>query len=262
MEKPPTFPSDTITRRFGGISRLYGPAGLDRLRAAKITVIGIGGVGSWTAEALARTAVGTIRLIDLDDICESNINRQLHALTDTVGRFKVEAMAERIAAINPDCHVEADTRFFTKKTAADLLEPVPDAIVDCIDSMKPKCLLLATCRERGIPVVTVGAAGGRRDPARIRTGDLGRSMHDPLLARVRKRLRQGYDFPRKPQAKFGIPCVYSDEPMLLPTDCDATNPDTSLKLDCETGYGTAAFVTGAFGFHAAALAVNLVAVES
>lgn len=254
-------PTKAPDRRFAGISRLYGPAGHERLQAARITVIGIGGVGSWTAEALARTSVGTIRLIDLDDICESNINRQLHALTDTVGQFKVEAMAERIRAINPDCKVEAEVRFFTEKTAEALLSPAPDVVVDCIDSMKPKCLLLATCRDRGIPVVTVGAAGGRRDPARIQTADLGRSVHDPLLARVRKRLRQGYGFPRKDKAKFGIPCVFSDEPIQLPSDCDASNPDTSLKLDCETGYGTATFVTGTFGFHAAAIAVNLVAAE-
>lgn len=259
MENPNSSAFTTQIRRFGGTSRLYGPAGLARLQAARVTIIGIGGVGCWTAEALARTAIGTIRLIDLDDICESNINRQLHALTDTVGQFKVAAMAERIRLINPDCQIEAETRFFTESNAEALLQPTPDVIVDCIDSMKPKCLLLATCHQRGIPVVTVGAAGGRRDPARIRTGDLGQSMHDPLLARVRKRLRQGYGFPRKPQAKFGIRCVYSDEPLQLPSDCNASHPDTSLKLDCETGYGTAAFVTGTFGFHAAAIAANLIA---
>lgn len=245
-----------LERRFGGIERLYAHNGLAQLKAAKITVVGIGGVGSWVAEALARSAVGTICLIDLDDICESNVNRQIHALTETVGAFKVEAMAERIAAINPACTVLAETRFFTEKTSEELLDPAPDVLVDCIDSMKAKCLMLATCRDRGIPAITVGAAGGRCDPTRIQSGDLGKSMHDPLLARVRKRLRQEYGFPRKPQAKFGISCVYSDEPMRYPEHCDAQDPDTSLKLDCETGYGTASFVTGTFGFFAAALAVN------
>lgn len=234
-------------------------------------VVGIGGVGSWVAEALARSALGTIHLVDLDDICESNVNRQLHALTETVGAFKVEAMAERIRSINPSAKVIADTRFFTEKTADGLLATPPDVVVDCIDSMKPKCLLLATCHQRGIPVIAVGGAGGRADPTRIRTADLADAVHDPLLARVRKRLRQDHGFPRSPEAPFkpkppfGIPCIFSDEPIRYPdysgqdTSCEAADPDTSLKLDCETGYGTVSFVTGTFGFFAAALAVNLLA---
>jgi len=226
MENPPpqTPPPD---RRFGGIERLYGAEGLTRLKGARAMVVGIGGVGSWVAEALARSAVGTIHLVDLDDICESNINRQIHAQTDTVGTFKVEAMAERVKAINPACEIIADPRFFTAKTAPELF--------------------------------------ATPDPSRIRTADLADVVHDPLLARVRKRLRQDHGFPRAPEAPFkpkppfGIPAVFSDEPIRTPEHCDAADPDTSLKLDCETGYGTVSFVTGSFGFFAAALAVNMLA---
>ena len=247
-----------IPRRFGGVARLYGRGGYERLRAARVCVVGVGGVGGWTAEALGRTGLGHITLIDLDDVCESNINRQVHAHDGSVGWLKCRTMAKRLRAINPEAEVVARESFLTQRNAVELLAPGFDAVVDCIDPVNHKCALLVACRDAGIPVVTVGSAGGRRDPARIQCADLGRSIHDPLLARVRKQLRQRHGFPRKDKARFGIPCVFSDEPVKYPEDtgCDGADPDTSLRLDCDSGYGTAAMVTGSFGFFAAALAVE------
>lgn len=249
-----------IPRRFGGISRLYGNANFEKLRDAHACVVGIGGVGCWTAEALARSGVGTITLIDMDEVCESNVNRQLHALDGTVGQLKIQAMATRMQAINPDIKVHQQMQFFTAKTAEALLAPGFDVVVDCIDPVTHKIALVLSCRDANIPCICVGSAGGRRDPSRIQVSDVGKAVHDPLLARMRKTLRQHHGFPRKERARFGIPCIFSDEPVKYPEDvaCDPKDPDSSLRLDCETGYGTVTMVTGSFGFFAAALAVDAI----
>src|SRR5208282_3108152 len=180
--------------RFGGIARLYGRSGLEKLRAARVCVVGVGGVGTWAAEALARSGVGALTLVDLDEVCASNINRQLHALTGTVGRAKVEVMAERIRAINPECRVTAEPKFFNEQSAAELLGPRFDFVLDAIDSVTNKVLLLAGCRQRNLPVVACGGAGGRRDGTRVRTADLDLVSHDRLLAEVRKKLRKEFHF--------------------------------------------------------------------
>lgn len=254
---------ETIERRFGGIGRLYGQDGLLRLQGAHVCVIGIGGVGSWAAEALARSAVGAITLVDLDEICETNLNRQVHAIEGTVGRAKVEAMAGRIQAIHPGCRVTAHQAFFTAATAETMLEPGYDFVIDAIDNVSHKCLLIDRCRTTGLPVISAGAAGGRRDPGQIRTVDLTRAIHDPLLARVRKILRQKYGFPRERRRKFKVDCVFSPEPTFFPQSdgsvCPRKDPGTDLRLDCESGYGTASFVTGAFGFALAARVVTRIA---
>jgi tRNA A37 threonylcarbamoyladenosine dehydratase len=246
---------DDYRSRFGGIGRLYGDAALERFRNAHVGVVGIGGVGCWAVEALARSGVGILTLVDLDELCVSNVNRQLHALDGQIGRPKVEAMADRVRAINPEVRLTARLEFFNESTAAGILSDRYDAIVDAIDHIANKCLLLANCRERGIPVVTTGGAGGRRDPTQIRVADLAQSSGDPFLAEVRRRLRRDHGFPRDP-ATFGIECVYSPEPVAYPQSdgsvCAEREPGTALRLDCESGYGTAAFVTGAFGFAAAA----------
>src|SRR5580693_700573 len=179
--------------RFSGIARLYGQNGLAKLRAAHVCVVGIGGVGAWAAEALARTGIGALTLVDLDEVCASNINRQLHALTETVGRAKVEVMAERIRAINPDCRVTAEQQFFTEQTAAELLAPKFDFVLDAIDSVTNKVLLLANCRRKNLPVVACGGAGGRRDGTAVRLADLAKVTHDRLLAEVRKNLRKEFN---------------------------------------------------------------------
>ena len=246
--------------RFGGIGRLYGTKALQRFREAHVCVVGVGGVGSWTVEALARSGVGKLTLIDLDDICVSNVNRQLHALDGAVGRQKVEALAERIKLINPECDVVTESEFFTAKTRDALLEPGFDCVVDAIDQPVNKCLLIEGCRDRGIPVVTVGGAGGKRDPTKIVTDDLTRATHDSLLKRVRKMLRQDFSFPRG-EKRWDVPCVYSPEGTVFPGDdgevCESPANDTSLRLDCASGFGAATFVTGTFGFVAAGVALGL-----
>jgi tRNA A37 threonylcarbamoyladenosine dehydratase len=253
---------DDFETRFGGIARLYGRDGLARLRAAHVAVIGIGGVGTWAAEALARSGVGALTLVDLDEICVTNINRQLPALTDTVGRAKVDVMAERIRAINPGCRVTAEQQFFNESTAAGLLAPEYDFVLDAIDSVANKVLLLARCREKNRPVIACGGAGGRRDGTQVRTADLAQVTHDRLLAEVRRRLRKEFQFPA--EAAMGVDCVYSAEPPVF------AQPDGSAcasraaagdgtRLNCNGGLGSATFVTGAFGFAAAGLAVGKIA---
>jgi tRNA A37 threonylcarbamoyladenosine dehydratase len=249
---------DDYTQRFGGIARLVGHAGLDRLRAAHVAVIGVGGVGSWTVEGLARSGVGTLTLVDLDDVCLTNVNRQLPALDGTIGRPKVAVLAERVRLINPECRVEVVPDFFTAASAARLLAARFDFVVDAIDRMTPKALLIAEARERGAGVVTVGSAGGKRDLTQIRTGDLGDASNDELLRQVRKKLRRDHGFApgaQRGRMHFGVRCVWSEETQVFPwTDgtCAAEKePGSNLTLDCESGFGTAVFVTGAFGLAAA-----------
>ena len=248
--------------RFGGIGRLYGTAAMRRLQGAKVAVVGIGGVGSWTAEGLARSGVGEIHLIDLDDVCQTNTNRQLHALVDTVGSLKVDAMGDRIGAINPQCRVRPVVDFFTQTSASKLITADLDFVVDAIDGFRNKCLLIMRCAEVGVPLVVCGGAGGRRDPSRIRVEDLARTVGDRLLHRVRKQLRQKNGYPRGGR-KFGVPTVFSDEPPIFPTSdggiCERPEVGTSLVLDCQSGYGTASFVTGAFGLTAASVVVGALA---
>ena len=246
--------------RFGGILRLYGADGQERLRRAHVCVVGIGGVGSWAVEALARSGIGKLTLVDMDDVCISNVNRQIHAATGTFGKPKVEAMAERVRLINPDCEVRAEQLFFTATTAEQLLAPGYDAVLDAIDSREMKALLIALCRAKDIPIVTTGGAGGRRDPTALRVADLAQATHCGLLVNLRKLLRTEHNFPRDPQQPFGVDCIFSPEPQVYPagdgTVCDVKPPGERLRLDCRTGYGTACFVTGAFGFAAAAQVVK------
>lgn len=257
-------PADYL-ERFGGVGRLFGRDSLVRLQAAHVCVIGVGGVGSWTVEGLARSGVGALTLIDLDDICVTNINRQLPALDGQVGRPKVAVLAERILAINPRCRVDARAEFFTASTAPALLAPEFDFVVDAVDRMSTKALLIAECRGRGLPIATVGGAGGRRDPAQVRTGDLGEAG-DELLRQVRRKLRRDHGFAAgafRGVTRVGVPCVWSDEKPVFPwadgTCARDPEPGSNLKLDCESGFGTAVFVTATFGFAAAGLAVRAIA---
>lgn len=248
--------------RFGGMARLVSAAGLARLRAAHVCVVGIGGVGSWAVEALARSGVGALTLIDLDEVCVTNINRQLHAIEGTVGRAKVEVMAERVRLINPECRVTAVPEFFTEASAGRLLAPDLSAVVDAIDAVGNKSRLLALCVQRGVPVVTCGAAGGRLEATAIRLADLADASHDRLLAQVRKRLRTEFGFPAAGQP-MGVAAVFSPEAPILPTPPDCTTAtekdEATLRLNCEWGYGSATFVTGTFGFAAAGWVVRKLA---
>lgn len=221
-------------------------------------MVGVGGVGSWTVEALARSGVGELTLVDLDDVCVTNVNRQLPALASTVGRSKVVVLAERIADINAACVVHPIPEFCTAANAARLLEPGFDHVVDAIDSPSLKALLIASCQERGLRVITAGGAGGRRDPTRVRVADLAYTSHDPLLAAVRSHLRREYGFPPAGEP-FGVDCVFSPEPVHYPVEGEepgeAESGGEAGGSACERRFGTATFVTGTFGFVAAAQVV-------
>lgn len=247
------------TERFGGIARLVSAEGLARLRAAHVCIVGIGGVGSWTVEALARSGIGALTLVDLDEVCVTNINRQIHALDGTVGRAKVEVMAERVRLINPECRVTVVADFFTEANAARLLSPEFSYLVDAIDAVANKCRLLALCRERKLPVIACGAAGGRLDATAVRVADLADVTHDRLLAEVRKRLRKEHGFPPVGEP-LGVPCVFSPEtpvePELPVCGEEGQKSGPPPRLNCEWGYGSATFVTGTFGFAAAGWVVR------
>lgn len=243
---------DAFRERFGGVARVLGEPALDRLRAAHVAVIGLGGVGSWAVEALARSGVGELTLVDLDDVCVTNLNRQLPALTSTLGQPKVAVLAARVRDIHPEIRVHPRAEFFTADTAAALLAPQFDVVLDAIDSPSLKALLIARCRERGVRVVTSGGAGGRRDPTQIRVADLARTARDPLLAEVRRRLRSEHGFPRGGEA-FGVDAVFSTELLRVPA---AEGCATAAEGPaCERRFGALCFVTGAFGFAAAAQVV-------
>lgn len=239
-----------MQRRFGGIDRLYGSGAVKKLSKAHVGVIGVGGVGSWAVEALARSGVGSITLIDMDHVAESNINRQLPALDSTLGQAKVQVLQSRISDINPLCRVDAIEDFLDADNCSRLLHAGLDHVIDCIDSFRLKALVIHHCRSKRIPLITTGGAGGRQDPGQIVRADLARSEHDPLLAKTRSLLRREYGFPRNPRRKFGIACVWSQEqPQYLwedgsmrqqrPPSCNSTD------LNCG-GMGSCMPVTATF----------------
>lgn len=253
--------------RFDGIRRLYGD-GAKRLARAHVLVVGLGGVGSWAVEALARSGIGALTLIDGDDVCVSNVNRQLHALDGAVGRRKVEVMAERVNAIHPTCSVTIYAEFFRIDTVERHLATKYDYAIDAIDGVSAKATLIGSCHARGIPVITCGGAGGRTDPLRIQRADLADTNSDRLLFFVRRKLRKHYGFPRAGE-KFGVPCVFSTEEIRMPEgdacagdpreEDDAILGDVQARLACDGRLGSSTFVTGVFGFVAAAHIVNQIA---
>lgn len=245
-----------LDRRFGGVGRLYGEAGRLALSAAHVCIVGIGGVGSWTAEALARTGVGRLTLIDLDMVAESNTNRQIHALGDIYGKAKVDAMAERIRAINPACVVDCIEDFVTADNLDALLGRDYDVVVDAIDQARVKVAMIAWCKRQRLPIVVAGAAGGQIDPTQVRLADLSQTTQDPLLAKVRASLRREHGFPR--QSKFGVTAVYSTEPLRYPEKNAACATDSGpAGLNC-AGFGSSVCVTSVFGMAAASHAIALI----
>ena len=256
MEKHAEMSAESFDPRFSGVRSLVGGERFEKLRESSVCIVGVGGVGSWAAEALARSGVGALTLVDLDDICVTNINRQLHALSSTVGKTKVQVLAERLKDINPDLKITSMCRFFSATSAEEILGSKPSLVVDCIDRLSNKCLLISLCVERGIPIVASGSAGQRMDPTAIRVTDLAFTKLDPLLIYVRKRLRQRHGFPRNTQTPFGVSCVFSP---VESANCDVEEShfEEEPRRSCNSGLGTAAFVTGAFGFAAAAEAVRL-----
>jgi len=221
-----------------------------------VTVIGVGGVGSWSVEALARSGIGSLRLIDPDHVVESNVNRQLPATTPAFGRAKVEVLRDRIATINPGCRVEVAEEWLTQDNATTLVDGDADWVIDCIDAFRVKAALIALCRGRRQPLLVVGGAGGQVDPSRVRNSDLRRTEQDPLLARTRRLLRQDYGFPRNPKRSFGVPCVWSDEPQQPPPETCAVPRDSSLNC---AGLGACMPVTATFGMLAAGYVVTAIA---
>ncbi|WP_242163108.1 tRNA cyclic N6-threonylcarbamoyladenosine(37) synthase TcdA [Lysobacter sp. M15] len=246
-----------VRERFGGVDRLYGRGALARFAAAHVCVVGIGGVGSWAVEALARSGVGRLTLIDADDLCVSNSNRQLPALEGQFGRSKVAAMAERCRAINPTVEVIEIASFLTPSNMAALLEGGFDLVLDACDSFRTKVELIAWCRRRKQAIVTVGSAGGRTDPTQVRVRDLSRTEHDAMLSLIRKKLRSEFNFPKNRDRYFGVPAVYSLENVRYPqadgSVCGVRprlDPDAALRLDCGAGLGAATHITGTFAFAA------------
>ena len=259
--------SHSFNHRFGGIARLYGQAALERFHQAHVAVVGIGGVGSWSVEALARSGIGKLTLVDLDEICETNINRQLHAMDGQIGRQKTAAMAERVHAIHPECEVTVVSSFFKEATADEIFKGGFDAVIDAIDTRAHKALLLAECVKRGIHVVTCGAAGGRRNPTLIQVEDLAFSGKDAMLQQLRRTLRRDHGFAKAPEGgrpeAMGIEAVFSPEPPWY-AQCDGevshekpeednSNGDSSHPpkggpvLGCDWGMGSVTHVTASFG---------------
>lgn len=273
---PPIVHEVDAERRFGGLARLYGPQAPAQLRGAHMAVAGLGGVGSWTAEALARCGVGALTLIDLDHIVESNVNRQIHALTSTVGQSKVDAMAERILAINPDCVLTRVDDFVSPENVGEVLAATYTAIIDCTDQAAAKIAMILHARARGIPMLLCGGAGGKTDPLALRAGDLSEAVNDALLSKLRNKLRREHGFPRasdqngralKRLPKMGVRALWFDQPAILPDawmradeTADDMGPEARAAapqgLSC-AGYGSVVTVTAAMGLAAANEALRL-----
>jgi tRNA A37 threonylcarbamoyladenosine dehydratase len=260
-----------VDERFRGFKQLVGSGPFSKISRASVCVVGVGGVGSWVVEALARSGIGALTLVDLDEVCVTNINRQIHALSGTVGASKVEILAERVLQIHPSCAVAPIKRFFTESSAESILSAPFDLVIDTIDRVENKALLLADCVERDLPVITVGSGGERLNPAGAVVCDLARTIHDPLLQCVRKTLRQHHGFPKGERAKFMIPCVYAPlQRGPRPAQARAESDDSCGvdlreargRKSCNDGLGSAVFMTGTLGFMAAAEAVRLLGEES
>lgn len=248
-------------QRFSGIERLYGQQAAEYFVEAHFCVIGIGGVGTWAAEALARTGIGKITLIDMDDVCVTNTNRQIHALQGTVGQQKIEVMAERIRAINPECEVTCIDDFITPDNVATYLNGQFDYVIDAIDSIRPKAALLAYCRRFKVPVVTVGGAGGQTDPTQISVVDLAKTIQDPLAAKLRERLKSDFNVVKNSKGKLGIDCVFSTEPLVYPQAdgsvcASRATAEGPKRMDCASGFGAVTMVTASFGFVAVSHALK------
>ncbi|MBM3386604.1 MAG: tRNA threonylcarbamoyladenosine dehydratase [Betaproteobacteria bacterium] len=243
-------------RRFSGLQRLYGLDAAQRLRRAHMVVVGIGGVGSWTAEALARSGIARLTLIDMDHIAESNVNRQIHALTSTLGQAKAEAMRERIAQIHPGCQVDVVDDFVSPENWPALLPERPDALIDACDQVKAKLAMANWALREQVPFVCVGAAGGKRLAHQVDVQDLAQVTHDPLLAQLRYRLRKHHGV-RRDGKRIGLRCVFSREPVAGPDASCAMEADGTLNCH---GYGSLVGVTATFGLCAATEAMNMLVV--
>lgn len=255
--------SDAWQHRFGGIARLYGNTAMTHLAKSTIAVVGLGGVGSWSAEALARSGVGNIVLIDLDEICVTNTNRQVHTLSSTIGQSKAAALKERLLGINPECQVQIIEAFIDTDNARDLIDASWHGVIDAIDSAGAKAAMIYQCKRKKVPIIITGASGGKKDPSKVSVIDLSKTTNDPLLAKVRSILKRHYGFTKDPKKHLSLPAVYSVEKMQYP------QPDGSVctqkgqlqdgvKLDCAGGFGASTMVTATVGLQAAAKVIEKV----
>jgi tRNA A37 threonylcarbamoyladenosine dehydratase len=248
--------------RFGGLRRLYGDSEYHLLSQLHICVVGLGGVGSWAVEALARSGIGQITMIDYDVVAESNINRQLPGLTDTIGEKKSTVLKNRIEAINPECQIIIIDDFINSDNLATYLSADKhyDYVIDAIDSIKFKTEIIAHCRRNKIPIITTGGAGGVTDPTLIHVADLSKTYNDALAARVRSNLRTKFGFSKNPKRSFGVECVFSSQHKLYPKEDGTVSHQKpgihGVNLDCRFGYGSAVFITATFGFIASSRAIN------
>lgn len=244
-----------LERRFGGLRRLHGDAGYQALRAARVGVVGLGGVGSWAVEALARTGVAQLTLFDMDHVAESNINRQVQALGETLGQHKGDALRKRIADIHPSCDVHVVDDFVTAENWPVLLPREVDVLIDACDHVQAKTAMAAWACEGHRAFVTVGAAGGKQKPHLVEVDDIARASHDPLLASMRQRLRKHHGAPR--DGAMGVRCVFSRESVVLPLDAACEPGNVHGNLNCH-GYGSSVVVTATFGLVAASEALQCV----
>ena len=251
--------SNQIEKRLAGVARLYGDMALEIFQKSHIAVVGIGGVGAWVAEALARTGFGQMTLIDLDEICVSNINRQVHALTETVGQSKTAVMKARIHSINPDCKVNEINDFVGYENLEDCMSTDYDYLVDAIDSAAVKAAMLNWCKRNKVKSICIGGAGGKINPAEIKVGDLNRTKNDPLLATVRSQLRAYHGFSRNPKRTYSLDCVYSTEQVRFPDGEGSTTfkkPGGAIGMDCSSGFGAVTHITASFAFFATARVID------
>lgn len=253
--------SENYYHRFGGIARLYGEAALDALADAHFVVVGLGGVGTWAAEALARSGIGEITLIELDDVCVTNTNRQSHALQSTVGLAKNHVIGQRLRDINPEITVNEVHDFITKKNITTLLGPQHHAVIDATDSAHMKAAMVAYCSARKIRLIVCGSSGGKTSPQDIAVADLARTESDPMLAKVRSELYRHHKFSRSAHRKFRVDAVFSREQMVYPKPdgsvcMEKQVMDQGVRLDCASGFGSSVMVTGTFGFAAASQGIK------
>ncbi len=257
--------SESWEYRFSGVQRIYGKTVAERLPSAHALVMGVGGVGSWAAEALVRTGIGNITLVDFDDICLSNSNRQIQATTESVGKMKTTVLKERFLSINPELKVTEVQEIFSEQTAQALLASIGNAVIlDCMDSLSAKCFLIDHCYKNEHPLVVVGGSAGKLSPEMVKVDDLARTYGDRLLHKLRKRLRTQHGFPRDLKKKWQIPAVFSDESPVYPLPDGSVSQDVEARphhrfLDCNEGMGSLCFLTGSFGFFAASEGLKLLA---
>lgn len=263
VAKPPVQLSDAYLQRFSGIGRLYGQDALPYLLQGHFFIAGLGGVGTWVAEALVRSGVGEITLVDLDDVCITNTNRQLNALQSSIGQSKTEVMAQRLRDINPEVLVNVVDDFLDRDNLHEIISSKVDIVIDCIDAVHVKAALIAHCkRVAKVPIVTVGSAGGKRDPSQVTSSDLSKTENDPMFGKVRQLLYRFHSFARRSKdRRFRVIAVYSQEQMVYPKPdgqvCQTKSAMTEgVRLDCSGGFGAATMLTGTFGFVAAERAID------